>query len=65
MKGISYITNQKNKKTAVVIDLKKNAGIWEDFYDYLIASQRRDEKKVTLEKVIKNLKKSGRLKNEI
>ncbi|MBY0436497.1 MAG: hypothetical protein K2U26_20580 [Cyclobacteriaceae bacterium] len=65
MKGISYITDEYNRKKAVVIDLKKNAAIWEDFCDYLIASSRKGEEKIPLEKVIKNLRKSGKLKHAI
>jgi hypothetical protein len=65
MKGVSYITDDRNRKTAVVIDLKKYAEIWEDFFDYLVVSQRKDEDKVPLEKVIKDLKKLGKLSKDV
>ena len=33
MKGISFVTNDENKKVAVLIDLKEHGDLWEDFYD--------------------------------
>ena len=65
MKGISYITDDKNQKTAVVIELKtleKHNEDLEDFLDGLIAESRKGEEKVPLSSVIKNLKKAGKLK---
>jgi len=61
MKGIHYVTDDKNRKIAVQIDLKKYSELWEDFYDNLIAELRKDEEKIPLEKVIKKLKKEGKL----
>jgi predicted transcriptional regulator YdeE len=61
MKGINYITDENNKKMAVVIDLKTNGSLWEDFYDYMIANKRKNEEKIPFEKVITNLKKAGKL----
>ena len=65
MKGVSFITDEKNRKTAVVIDLKKHGEMWEDFFDYLIASQRKNSPKIPFDKVISGLRKSGKLKNVI
>jgi hypothetical protein len=31
MSGIQLVTDAKGRKTAVLIDLKKHAAIWEDF----------------------------------
>jgi hypothetical protein len=61
MKGIHYVTDDKNRKIAVQIDLKKHGELWEDFYDNLIADLRKDEEKVPLEEVIKDLKKAGKI----
>ena len=61
MKGINYVTDDKNKKVAVQIDLKKYGDLWEDFYDNMIAELRKDEEKIPLEDVIKELKKHGKL----
>jgi hypothetical protein len=63
--GVSFVTNDKNEKVAVQIDLKILARYDEDVEDLLdgiIAESRKDEKKVPLEEVIKGLKKAGKLK---
>jgi hypothetical protein len=65
MKGIKYVTDDKNRKVAVQIDLKKYGDLWEDFYDNLIAEVRKDEEKIPLEDVIKDLKKEGKLDESI
>ena len=64
MKGVSYITNNKNEKTAVVIDiktLKKYEEQLEDLLDMVIAESRAEEPSVSWETVKKNLKKKGKL----
>ncbi|MBS1488591.1 MAG: hypothetical protein JST43_13485 [Bacteroidetes bacterium] len=64
MKGISYITNEKRQKKAVVIDLKilkKYDEQIEDLFDAIIAESRRDEPSVTWEEVKKRLKKKAKL----
>ncbi len=65
MKGINYVTDEKNRKVAVQIDLKKYGKLWEDFYDNLVAEQRKDEEKIPLNDVIRNLMKEGRLDESI
>jgi hypothetical protein len=65
MKGINYVTDDKNKKVAVQIDLKKYGDLWEDFYDNMIAELRKDEEKIPLEDVIKELKKRGKLDESV
>ena len=60
MKGVSYITNKKNQKTAVVIDLKtlkKYDEQLEDLFDMIIAESRAEEPSVSWETVKKNLKR--------
>lgn len=61
MNGVSYITNEKGKKTAVVIDLKKHGELWEDFYDKILIEERKDEEKISFEEVKNTLKKQGKL----
>ncbi len=65
MKGINYVTDDKNRKVAVQIDLKKHGDLWEDFYDNLIAELRKGEEKIPLEDVIRDLKKDGKLDESI
>jgi hypothetical protein len=65
MKGISYITDDKNKKTAVIIDMKTLQNYNDEVEELLagiIAEGRKDEEKTPLSSVIKNLKKAGKLK---
>lgn len=60
-KGIQFVTDEKGKKTAVLIDLKKYGKLWEDFYDALIAKEREKEPTVPLEVVQMRLRKLGKL----
>ncbi|MBF0563976.1 MAG: hypothetical protein HQK89_01905 [Nitrospirae bacterium] len=62
MKGIQYIMDDKGDRTAVVIDLKKYGDIWEDFYDGIIASERKDEPRESLETVKEKLIQKGKLR---
>lgn len=65
MKGIHYVTDDKNKRVVVQIDLRKYGELWEDFYDSMIADLRKDEDKTPLEEVIKDLKSKGKLDESI
>ncbi len=49
MQGINFIVDDEQKQVAVVIDLKKYGELWEDFYDTLIATQRKDEPRESLD----------------
>lgn len=61
MKGINYVTDDKNRKVAVQIDLKEYGELWEDIQDILIAESRKDEQTVPWEQVKEELKKAGKL----
>lgn len=61
MEGIRYVTDEKNRKVAVQIDLEKYGELWEDFYDAIIAESRKDEERVSWEDVKKELKEEGKL----
>lgn len=62
MTGIQFITDEKGRKTAAIIDLKKRRALWEDIEDVLVSRSRRHEKRVPLEKVKAHLIKSGKLR---
>ena len=65
MKGVHFLTNEKNEKIAFQIDLKaieKHQEAIEDLLDGIIAESKKEEEKVPLAKVISNLKKAGKLK---
>lgn len=55
MKGIQFVVDDDGQKTAVLIDLRKNAQLWEDFYDAATARSRVDEPRETLESVRQRL----------
>ena len=61
LEGIQFVTNTAGEKTAVLIDLKQYGTLWEDFYDALIARQRADEPRESLESVREMLKRQGTL----
>jgi len=61
MTGIQFITDEKGRKTAAVIDLKKHKALWEDIEDVLVSRSRRHEKRIPLAKVKSVLIKSAKL----
>jgi hypothetical protein len=63
MTGIQYVTDEKGRKVAVQIDLKKYRDL-EDIEDVLVSRSRRGEKRIPLEKVKAGLVKSGKLARE-
>ena len=64
MTGIQYVTDEKGRKVAVQIDLRKHRELWEDIEDVLVSRSRRHEKRIPLEKVKAGLIKSGKLARE-
>ncbi len=61
MEGINYVTDDKNQKIAVLIDLRKYGELWEEFYDVLIANMRKEDEKLSWEEAKQILKKEGKL----
>ena len=64
VKGISYITDSKNRKKAVVIDFKtieKYDENLEDLFDVILAEARKDEPSSSWDDVKKKLKSKGKL----
>ena len=51
MRGVQYLVDDRGARRAVVIDLKKQGELWEDFYDRAVAESRRDERRESLETV--------------
>ena len=65
MKGVSYVTDESNKKLPVQKDIKlleKYDDEMEDLIDGIIAESRKAEERRPLHEVIKTLKKKGKLK---
>jgi len=59
--GIRFVTDERGRKLAVQIDLKKYGAVLEDFWDGLISESRRRQKGMPLERVKADLAKRGRL----
>jgi hypothetical protein len=62
MGGIQFLTDEKGRKTAAVIDLKVHKALWEDIQDVLVSKSRRREKGVSLDKVKAGLIASSKLR---
>ncbi|MDZ4686231.1 MAG: hypothetical protein SH850_14280 [Planctomycetaceae bacterium] len=60
MRGIQFLVNDEGERTAVLIDLKKNAQLWEDFYDVAVAKSRVKEPRESLESVRRRLRVRGK-----
>jgi hypothetical protein len=60
MTGIQFVTDEKGRKVAVQIDLKKYGAIWEDFWDGLVSESRRTEKGIPYEQYRSNRLKRRR-----
>jgi hypothetical protein len=63
MEGIQFVTNEKGKKVAVQIDLGRYGEMWEDFYDQLVAEERKNDKRIPLSEVRKRLVRAGKLRD--
>ena len=51
MEGIFYVLDDQNNKRFIQIDLSIHGELWEDFYDLLIASDRKEEESVPYDQV--------------
>ncbi len=51
MEGIQFVTDDKGRKTAVLIDLEKHGDLWEDIHDRLVAAERKGEPAESIESV--------------
>jgi len=60
MTGIQFVTDDKGRKTAVLIDLKKHGAVWEDFWNGLVSESRRNEKSIPYQEYRRNRLKRGR-----
>ena len=61
LRGIQFVTNSAGEKTAVMLDLKIYGELWEDIYDVLLAKERENEPRESLEDVKELLKADGKL----
>lgn len=64
MKGVQFVVDERGEKTAVVIDLREHARLWEDVYDTLVARARRHEPRESLESVKRRLRSQGKRRED-
>ncbi len=62
MPGIEFLIDRKGRKKAVLIDLKKHMGLWEDLYDAYLAHHRRNEPRESLATVKRLIETKGKRK---
>ena len=62
MPGIEFLLDRRGRKKAVLIDLKKHKGLWEDLFDAYVAHQRRNEPRETLAQVKRSLEARAKRK---
>jgi hypothetical protein len=62
MTGIQFVTDEKGRKVAVQIDLKKHGARLQDFWDGLISESRRREKGIPIQDIKADLVKRGRIR---
>lgn len=67
MKGIQFLVDENNKKTAVQIDLDIYGELWEDFYDALLLENRTkpSEDTISLDDFVTELVEEGVLEERI
>jgi hypothetical protein len=58
--GFQFIVDADGNKTAVLINLKNQRRLWEDFYDLMIIESRRDDPRVDWQTAKKRLLKKTR-----
>ncbi len=60
MRGVQFLVDDDGERTGVLIDLRKNAQLWEDFYDVAFAKSRAKEPRESLESVRRRLRLRGK-----
>ncbi len=56
MSGFSFVTDERGRKKAVIIDLRKHGRLWQDVYDAFLAESRKKEPRESLQSVKARLK---------
>jgi hypothetical protein len=58
-----YITDEKGKKTAVILPIKEFEELLEDLQDLAVLAERRDEPTIPHEEIVARLKRDGYLQD--
>jgi len=64
MKGVQFVIDERGRKTAVVIDLRRHAAVWEDFFDVAVAKSRQEEPRESLAAVKGRLRRTRKLRRD-
>jgi len=59
--GVQFVTDESGRRRGVLLDLRRHGEIWEDIYDALVARQREDDPRESLESVRRRLRRLGEL----
>ena len=60
-KNIQYITDETGEKRSVVLPVEDYEELLEDIQDLVTIAERKNEKSLSLDEVLKNLKADGLL----
>jgi hypothetical protein len=60
MKGVQFVVDENGDQQAVLIDLKKNRRLWEDFYDAAVAKEREGEPRESFDDVERKVLGNGK-----
>ena len=60
MTGIQFVTDERRRKVAVQIDLRKHRALWEELADELVSEARRKEKGIPCQEYRSTCLKCGR-----
>lgn len=60
MTGIRFITDENGHRTDVVINLRRYSKELEDFFNYLVFEEWKEEETVPFEQILYDLKREGR-----
>jgi hypothetical protein len=58
-----YIIDERGKKTAVILPMRRYRRLVEDLHDLAVVAERRDEPTVTLEELKRRLRQDGLLQD--
>ena len=57
--AVQYLTNEKGKKTAVVMPIEDYEKLLEDMDDLAVIAERRDEETISHEELKRSVKRNG------
>jgi hypothetical protein len=65
MKGIQYVTDDRGKRTAVLINFAEWGEIWEDIYDILVSESRKHETTISWKRLKTEAQPKGKRRGRV